>query len=127
MDGANGEVLAGAVEMIEPDLSGDFGKLMNWADDVRELSVRTNAETQAELEVAIRFGAEGIGLCRTEHMFFEPERIPVARAMILASDTEQRKAALDQLLPMQRSDFRSDFHNPEWPPCEHPLAGYAAA
>ena len=109
VDGANGEVLAGAVEMIEPDLSGDFGKLMNWADDVRELDVRTNAETQAELEVAIRFGAEGIGLCRTEHMFFEPERIPVARAMILASDTEQRKAALDQLLPMQRSDFEAIF------------------
>ena len=109
VDGANGEVLAGAVEMIEPDLSGDFGKLMNWADDVRELDVRTNAETQAELEVAIRFGAEGIGLCRTEHMFFEPERIPVARAMILASDAEQRKAALDQLLPMQRSDFEAIF------------------
>ena len=109
VDGANGEVLAGAVEMIEPDLSGDFGKLMNWADDVRELDVRTNAETQAELEVAIRFGAEGIGLCRTEHMFFEPERIPVARAMILASDADQRKAALDQLLPMQRSDFEAIF------------------
>ncbi len=109
VDGANGEVLAGAVEMIEPDLSGDFGKLMAWADEVRELDVRTNAETQAELEVAIRFGAEGIGLCRTEHMFFEPERIPVARAMILASDTGQRKAALDQLLPMQRSDFETIF------------------
>ena len=109
VDGANGEVLAGAVEMIEPDLSGDFGKLMSWADEVRELAVRTNAETQAELEVAIRFGAEGIGLCRTEHMFFEPERIPVARAMILASDTAQRKAALDKLLPMQRSDFEAIF------------------
>ena len=109
VDGANGEVLAGAVEMIEPDLSGDFGKLMGWADDVRELAVRTNAETQAELEVAIRFGAEGIGLCRTEHMFFETERIPVARAMILASDKAQRKAALDQLLPMQRSDFEAIF------------------
>ena len=109
VDGANGQVLAGAVAMIEPDLSGDFGTLMNWADDARELDVRTNAETQAELEVAIRFGAEGIGLCRTEHMFFEAERIPVARAMILASDTAQRKAALDQLLPMQRSDFEAIF------------------
>ena len=109
VDGANGEVLAGAVEMIEPDLSGDFGKLMSWADDARELSVRTNAETAGELDVAIRFGAEGIGLCRTEHMFFEAERIPVARAMILASDKSQRKEALAQLLPMQRGDFETIF------------------
>jgi len=109
VDGAAGQVLFGEVEMSQPDLSGDFGLLMEWADKVRKLKVRTNAETQADVEVAKAFGAEGIGLCRTEHMFFDATRIPVVRAMILASDKAGRIAALDKLLPMQRSDFSEIF------------------
>jgi len=109
VDGAAGEVLVGAVKMIEPDLSGNFGKLMGWADKARRLAVRTNAETPADVKTAIQFGAEGIGLCRTEHMFFDAERIPVVRAMILADDTAGRKDALAKLLPMQRDDFADIF------------------
>ncbi len=109
VDGAEGQVLLGEVEMRQPDLSGDFGKLMGWADKVRKLNVRTNAETPADVIVAKEFGAEGIGLCRTEHMFFDAERIPVVRAMILAGDRAGRVAALDKLLPMQRSDFAEIF------------------
>ena len=109
VDGATGQVLAGEVEMQQPDLSGDFGALMGWADKARRLKVRTNAETPADVEVAKGFGAEGIGLCRTEHMFFDAERIPVVRAMILAENEAGRVAALDKLLPMQRSDFADIF------------------
>ena len=109
VDGAEGQVLFGEVEMQQPDLSGDFGALMGWADRVRKLTVRTNAETPADVEVAKGFGAEGIGLCRTEHMFFDAERIPVVRAMILAEDKTGRIAALEKLLPMQRSDFADIF------------------
>ena len=109
VDGAEGEVLFGEVEMQQPDLSGDFGLLMGWADKVRKLNVRTNAETPADVTVAKEFGAEGIGLCRTEHMFFDADRIPVVRSMILAGTKEGREAALEKLLPMQRSDFEEIF------------------
>ncbi|MEL6856895.1 MAG: pyruvate, phosphate dikinase [Pseudomonadota bacterium] len=109
VDGAEGEVLLGEVEMQQPDLSGDFGILMGWADNIRKLAVRTNAETPADVQVAKDFGAEGIGLCRTEHMFFDADRIPVVRSMILAGTKEGREAALQKLLPMQRSDFEEIF------------------
>ncbi|MCI4644285.1 MAG: pyruvate, phosphate dikinase [Hyphomonadaceae bacterium] len=109
VDGASGEVLMGAVKMRQPDLSGDFARLMTWADRARTLKVRTNAETPADTRVAVEFGAEGIGLCRTEHMFFDAERIPVVRAMILAEDEAGRRAALTKLLPFQRDDFAEIF------------------
>ncbi|MDZ4370239.1 MAG: pyruvate, phosphate dikinase [Phenylobacterium sp.] len=105
IDGSTGEVLQGAVKMIEPELSGDFGTLMGWADKVRRLKVRANAETALDAETARSFGAEGIGLCRTEHMFFDPARIAAVREMILADDVAGRKAALAKILPMQRKDF----------------------
>ncbi|MFC3069698.1 pyruvate, phosphate dikinase [Phenylobacterium soli] len=105
IDGSTGEVLAGAVKMIEPELSGDFATLMGWADGVRRLKVRANAETSLDARTARQFGAEGIGLCRTEHMFFDPDRIAAVREMILADDTAGRKAALAKILPMQRQDF----------------------
>lgn len=117
VDGAQGQVLFGEVEMQQPDLSGDFGLLMEWADKVRRLRVRTNAETPADVEVAKAFGAEGIGLCRTEHMFFDAERIPVVRSMILAGDKAGREAALEKLLPMQRSDFEAIFRIMGGLPC----------
>ncbi len=105
LDGATGEVFAGSVAMIEPALSEDFATLMSWADGVRRLRVRTNAETPLDAETARKFGAEGIGLCRTEHMFFAPERINIVRQMIMADDEGGRRAALDKLLPFQRQDF----------------------
>ena len=105
IDGSTGEVLAGAVKMIEPELSGDFGVLMGWADSVRRLKVRANAETALDAQTARQFGAEGIGLCRTEHMFFDPDRIAAVREMILADDEAGRRAALAKILPMQRQDF----------------------
>ncbi len=109
LDGATGEVFVGSVAMIEPKLSGDFGTLMQWADSVRRMGVRTNAETPLDAETARKFGAEGIGLSRTEHMFFDPARIGAVRQMILASDTAGRKAALEKLLPFQRQDFADLF------------------
>ncbi|CAN5328674.1 pyruvate, phosphate dikinase [soil metagenome] len=105
IDGTTGEVMAGAVPTAQPELSGDFGTLMGWADEVRRLKVRANAETPLDAKTAREFGAEGIGLCRTEHMFFEAERITNVRQMILAEDEAGRRAALDKLLPEQRSDF----------------------
>ncbi|MBJ7409242.1 MAG: pyruvate, phosphate dikinase [Phenylobacterium sp.] len=105
IDGSTGEVLQGAVKMIEPELSGDFAALMAWADEVRRLKVRANAETALDAQTARQFGAEGIGLCRTEHMFFDPARIAAVREMILADDVAGRKAALAKILPMQRQDF----------------------
>ena len=109
LDGATGEVFVGAVAMIEPKLSGDFGTLMEWADGARRLRVRTNAETPLDAETARKFGAEGIGLSRTEHMFFDPARIGAVRQMIMASDKAGRRAALDKLLPFQRQDFTALF------------------
>jgi len=105
VDGGNGQVLKGKVAMLQPELSGDFGKLMEWADKTRRMKVRANAETPADARTARSFGAEGIGLCRTEHMFFEGERIIAMREMILADKEDGRRAALAKLLPMQRSDF----------------------
>jgi pyruvate,orthophosphate dikinase len=105
IDGSTGEVLAGQVQMIEPELSGDFATLMGWADRVRRLRVRANAETALDARTARQFGAEGIGLCRTEHMFFDPDRIAAVREMILADDEAGRRAALAKILPMQRQDF----------------------
>src|SRR6201994_4959392 len=109
VDGSTGQVLAGKVEMVEPQLSGEFSTLIGWADKVRKLGVRANADTPADAKAAVRFGAEGIGLCRTEHMFFEEDRIRAVREMILAEDEKARRAALAKLLPMQRADFRELF------------------
>ncbi|MBT9289152.1 pyruvate, phosphate dikinase [Prosthecodimorpha staleyi] len=105
IDGASGQVLKGRVPMLQPELSGDFAKLMEWADASRRMAVRTNAETPADARVAVRFGAEGIGLSRTEHMFFDEGRIVAVREMILADDEKGRRQALAKLLPMQRADF----------------------
>ena len=105
IDGSTGQVILGEVKMLEPELSGEFATLMGWADGVRRMKVRTNAETPLDAKTARHFGAEGIGLCRTEHMFFEGERIVAVREMILADDTQGRRAALAKLLPMQRQDF----------------------
>jgi len=109
IDGATGEVMIGEVATVEPELAGDFGTLMEWADEVRKLKVRTNAETPNDCRVARTFGAEGVGLCRTEHMFFDAGRITCVRQMILAEDEKGRRAALDKLLPEQRSDFTEIF------------------
>ncbi|PWR24339.1 pyruvate, phosphate dikinase [Zavarzinia aquatilis] len=105
IDGATGEVMLGEVPTVQPELSGDFSTLMGWADSVRRLKVRTNAETPLDAETARRFGAEGIGLCRTEHMFFEADRILAVREMILSAEKAGREAALAKLLPVQRGDF----------------------
>jgi pyruvate,orthophosphate dikinase len=105
IDGGSGQVLAGRVPMMQPELSGDFAAIMQWADGIRRMTVRANAETPADARTARSFGAEGIGLCRTEHMFFEGGRITAMREMILADTESGRRAALDRLLPMQRSDF----------------------
>jgi len=109
IDGATGEVIAGELPRVEPELSGDFSKVMRWADKYRKLGVRTNADTPADSERARGFGAEGIGLCRTEHMFFEGPRIKAMRQMILSHTTEQREKALAKLLPFQREDFVGIF------------------
>lgn len=109
IDGATGEVMFGKVPTVEPELAGDFGILMEWADKVRKLKVRTNAETPLDARTARNFGAEGIGLCRTEHMFFDAGRITAVRQMILAESEDGRRAALSRLLPEQRSDFAELF------------------
>ena len=109
IDGSTGEVLKGHVKMLEPELSGEFSTLMGWADKVRRMKVRSNAETPLDARNARRFGAEGIGLCRTEHMFFDEERIVAMREMICADDEKGRRAALAKLLPMQKKDFTELF------------------
>jgi len=109
LDGATGEVFLGTVPMVEPKLAGEFATLMGWADEVRRLKVRTNAETPLDAETARKFGAEGIGLCRTEHMFFDPARIGAVRQMIMSSDEAGRRTALAKLLPFQRQDFLELF------------------
>ncbi len=108
-DGANGEVYEGTVPTIEAKITSDFAKFMKWADSTRKLKIRTNADTPEDSKVAVEFGAEGIGLCRTEHMFFAPERILAVREMIFASNEAERKKALLKLLPFQRSDFEGIF------------------
>ncbi|GLQ20173.1 pyruvate, phosphate dikinase [Algimonas porphyrae] len=117
VDGATGQVFAGEVSMIQPELSGDFAKVMGWADAARTLQVRTNAETPLDVETAKGFGAEGIGLCRTEHMFFEADRLAHFREMILADSEEARREALAKILPVQRDDFAAIFRVMEDRPC----------
>ena len=109
IDGSTGKVYLGEVETREAQVTGDFETFMNWADGIRTLKVRANADTPRDAAVAVSFGAEGIGLCRTEHMFFEEDRIPVVREMIVAKTLEQRQRALDKLLPIQRGDFEGLF------------------
>lgn len=117
VDGATGQLFAGEVAMIQPELSGDFAKVMSWADAARTLKVRTNAETPLDVETAKGFGAEGIGLCRTEHMFFEADRLAHFREMILADSEEARRDALDKILPVQRDDFAAIFRIMGGLPC----------
>ena len=109
LDGSTGNVYGEKLPTIEPEMTGNFATLMSWADEIRTLKIRTNADTPKDAEQARKFGAEGIGLCRTEHMFFEADRIPAMREMIVARTEEQRRKALDKLLPMQRSDFEALF------------------
>ncbi len=117
LDGSTGQVMAGEVATIEPELVGDFGTIMDWADRHRRMKVRTNAETPEDCRMAIQFGAEGIGLCRTEHMFFDARRISAVRQMILAEDETGRRKALDKLLPEQRADFAEIFRVMTGLPC----------
>src|SRR5437763_16328313 len=109
LDGSTGEIMLGTVPTVQPEMSGDFADLMSWADEVRTLGIRANAETPGDAAQARKFGAEGIGLCRTEHMFFEGDRIVAVREMILADDEKSRRAALAKLLPIQRGDFADLF------------------
>ena len=109
INGGDGQVYEGKIKTVVPELSGDFGTIMAWADEIRELKVRTNADNPRDAKQALEFGAEGIGLCRTEHMFFEDERIPAIRRMILADTVEERVAALDALRPYQQGDFKAMF------------------
>jgi len=110
LDGSTGKVYLGKVGTQDPELSGNFGTLMDWADEFRKISIRTNADTPIDAATAIKFGAQGIGLCRTEHMFFEGDRIKAVREMILADNVEARKTALAKLLPYQKEDFIGLFH-----------------
>ena len=109
IDGSSGEIISGEVPTVKPEISGDFSKLMSWADSFRKLKVRTNSETPVDTKTAREFGAEGIGLCRTEHMFFDEERIVSVRQMILSKTTEDREEALKKLLPYQKNDFVEIF------------------
>ncbi|RNF39585.1 pyruvate, phosphate dikinase [Planococcus salinus] len=109
IDGGTGEIMAGEIPMIDPELSDEFELLLSWADEERTIDVRANADNPADAEKAVEFGAEGIGLCRTEHMFMEAARVPIVQQMILAETEDKRQLALDQLLPMQESDFEGIF------------------
>ena len=109
VDGSTGKIYEGIIPSVEAKVSGDFGRLMGWADSVRRLKVRTNADTPRDTKQAVEFGAEGIGLCRTEHMFFEADRVKAMREMILSDTQEQRKTALDKILPFQQKDFEGMF------------------
>ncbi len=109
LNGNTGEVILGEVPLLEPEMGGDFSTILQWADEIRKLGVRTNADTPHDAETARKFGAEGIGLCRTEHMFFKEERIPIMQKMILAKTKEERQKYLDQLMPMQKEDFKGLF------------------
>ena len=116
IDGSTGNIYAGAIKTVDPEISGYFGIFMGWADEIRSLKVRTNADTPQDAAHAVKFGAEGIGLCRTEHMFFAEERIAAVREMIVAKTVEQRKVALDKILPMQREDFVGIYEAMEFRP-----------
>ncbi len=117
LDGSTGNIYGEAIKTVEATISGDFERLMGWADRIRRLKVRTNADTPRDAAVAVKFGAEGIGLCRTEHMFFDEDRIPAVREMIVAKDVDSRRKALDKLLPMQRSDFEGIYKAMGERPC----------
>jgi len=116
LDGSTGNVYGEAIKTVEPEISGYFGVYMSWADEIRSLKVRTNADTPRDALQAVKFGAEGIGLCRTEHMFFDEDRIPAVREMILSESEDQRRRALDKLLPMQREDFIGIYEAMEYRP-----------
>ena len=109
LDGSTGNIMLGKIKLIQPELSGNFAQLMKWADEIRKLNVRTNADTPHDAQVARNFGAEGIGLCRTEHMFFEGKRIDAVREMILSDTEKERRKALSKILPMQKGDFKEIF------------------
>lgn len=109
LDGSAGEVIKGQVKTVPPELSGDFGTIMGWADEIRTLRVRTNADNPRDAKQAVEYGAQGIGLCRTEHMFFEEDRIPAIRRMIMADTEEERREALSYLLPYQKGDFKGIY------------------
>ncbi|OGC89053.1 MAG: hypothetical protein A2142_01135 [candidate division Zixibacteria bacterium RBG_16_48_11] len=109
INGESGEVILGSVPMLEPELSGEFAEFMQWADQTRTLKVRTNADLPKDAVTALKFGAEGIGLCRTEHMFFAPDRVNLVQEMILAPSREEREYYLEKLLPLQKSDFKQIF------------------
>src|SRR5204862_7303907 len=109
LDGATGAVILGAVPLVPPQINEDFQTVLEWADELRRLKVRANADTPEDAAKAREFGAQGIGLCRTEHMFFGEERLPVVQEMILADDESGRRSALERLLPMQQSDFEGIF------------------
>ena len=109
LDGSSGRVYEGRLKTVEPEVSGDFAKLMEWADEIRELKIRANADNPRDAAQAVEFGAEGIGLCRTEHMFFEEDRIPAIRRMILADTAKERKEALDVIKPYQKEDFKAIY------------------
>ena len=109
LNGTLGEVIDGTVEVVDPEMTGEFGTLLGWADEFKRLGVRTNADTPEDVALAIKLGAEGVGLCRTEHMFFAEDRRPIVQAMILAPDEDERKKQLDLLLPFQRADFQGIF------------------
>jgi pyruvate,orthophosphate dikinase len=105
IDGSTGEVMIGEVPMIDPELSDEFNQILSWADEVRTLKVRANADTPHDAKVALEFGAEGIGLCRTEHMFMAQDRLPIVQQMIMSETKEEREKALAKLLPIQQEDF----------------------
>ena len=107
LDGSTDKIYKGDIKTMEASVSGNFGRIMDWADQYRKLQVRTNADTPQDAANAVKFGAEGIGLCRTEHMFFDPDRIPKIRQMILARTLEQREKALNALIPFQKGDFKA--------------------
>ncbi len=109
LDGSAGNIYLEDIKTIDPEISGDFARFMAWADEARTLKIRTNADNPRDLQNALEFGAEGVGLCRTEHMFFEEDRIPRIREMIVANNVEDRKAALDKLLPFQKGDFKAMY------------------
>lgn len=109
LNGSKGIVYKGEIKTVAPEFSGDFGTVMSWADEIRSLKVRANADNPRDAKQAVEFGAQGIGLCRTEHMFFEEERIPAIRQMIMAETEEERRAALAKLLPFQKSDFKAIY------------------
>ncbi len=127
LDGSTGEVFGEAITLIPPSINDDFQRVVLWADEVRTLGVRANADNFEDASKARELGAEGIGLCRTEHMFLVPERLPAVREMIIADTTEKRATALEKILPMQQEDFEAIFTAMKGLPGHRPAARPAAA